>query len=249
MRTLTTTHNGQEITVELPEGYATPEEIQSQFVKKDFFESELQRRINSAKTNTETELMKNEQFISKVLTTKGIQLDPTTGKVKGSDIDIEKVKTQFFEENVKPLQGKLETIRRKALESEIISAAAQAGVKEEFLKPVVAGTKPVIVQMVENAFGYDDEREIWAIKEGESFKYSQSPTQQNPFAGSADLFKDLKNKPEFKGFFRETTQTGSGYNGSNNGSQTGQTIKRSQFEALTPKDQAQAIKQGVKVVD
>lgn len=248
MSTFKTTIDGKEIEVNLPDGYLSPEDVQSQYVKKDFFETEIQRRVNSAKANAETSLSTNPDFIQKILSSKGVEIDPTTGKIKGSDIDIEKVKNQFFEENVKPLKSKLENVRRKQLESEIISTAAQIGVKEEFLKPVVQGAKPVIVQMVESAFGYDDEREIWAVKENDKFKYSSNPTQSNPFAGPVDLFKEMKAKAEFKGFFRETTQTGSNYSGGQS-SHGGQTIKRSQFDTLTPTEKHKAIKEGVKIVD
>ncbi|MCP9289997.1 hypothetical protein [Gracilimonas sediminicola] len=212
------TEDGQEVTFSAeqlkakPEGYLTTDEVEAsdEYVKKSFMESEISRRLESRTKKTRKELEQDEEFFKNLAEQKGIKFENGKPKLK-SDINIDEVKNELFEKEVKPLKNELNSLYQANKRDAIYKAAVEAGISEELLKPVTEGGQPMIVQLTESNLKRDPNGN-WSIPKGEDdFQFASNPTDDRPYAGPKELFEGLKKTNP--SWFKDTTQNGSGFGG------------------------------------
>ncbi len=232
---------GKEHEVELPGGYISEDSLGDKYVKKDFFEQEVQRRVKSAKENAKNELKSDNEFFAAFAKERGIPLSED-GKYKPPskpDIDIDKIKSEV-EQNLRdteiaPREQKLNKLLQSKLHGEIIQAASAVGIKKSLIESFNDGAAPPIVNMVKEYFGYDEENDYWAIRDGEKFRYSNNPNNSRPYMGAKEFLEVLKKNDSWKDFFEDTRQRGSNFQGTQSGS-SAQTKKRSEMTAKEKSD-------------
>lgn len=210
---------------ESPDGYVPREKMQS----------EIQRRVSSAKENAKDKaretLREDDEFTRSIVTDRfGIELDEDGNPQLEDGADPEKIAQRIEQEKVKPLQSKIEekdetisTLRARDRRRAIMEAAQEAGVKPHLLKAPSEGADPLIVQMTKDNFAFDPEHDMWAETEGEDFRYSSSPKEGAPFAGPVEFFKRLKKSGEYEEFFTDDRPEGTGL-GNTGASEDGETI-------------------------
>jgi len=91
------------------------------------------------------------------------------GEVKAAEIEPR-------DKKLAKASARITVLTRGMLRSQILSAAASAGVKKPLLGALNSDTPAPIVSMLEPAFGYDDEKESWFVREGNGFKMAPTPT-------------------------------------------------------------------------
>lgn len=206
------------------------------FVTTDHLSSEVQRRVGSAKRNARETLKSDDEFFAEVAEHRGYEVmeDDDGPRIKGSSRDLQKQQERFRAQHVEPLEKKLseknETIeryRRKALEANVISAAADLRVKKGLMKPVAEGTPAPIVQMVRDAFDFDAETDAWGLKDGDTFRYNDD----GELAGAETLLDEWRSDPDYADIFEDTRMKDSGYQG-DDGSSEGRIYTRAEFDKL-----------------
>jgi hypothetical protein len=214
---------GKEHEVQLPEGYISEESLNDKYVKKDFFESEVQRRVKAAKENAKNELKSDTDFFASAAKERGIPLTED-GKYKPPskpDIDIDKIKSEveqnLREKEIAPRDQRLNRLMQSKLHGEIIQAASAVGIKKSLIESFNDGVAPPIVNMVKEYFGYDEENDYFAIREGDKFRYSNNPNNSRPYMGAKEFLEGLKKQDSWKDFFEDTRQRGSNYQGTQSG--------------------------------
>jgi len=233
------TIEGKEHEVELPAGYIAEESLNDKYVKKEFFESEVQRRVKAAKENAKSELKGDSEFFLTVAKERGIPLTED-GKYKPPakpDLDIDKIKSEvehsIREKEIVPRDQKLNKLLLSKLHGELIQAASAVGIKKSLIESLSDGAAPPIVNMVKDYFGYDEENDYWVVRDGDKFRYSNNPNNARPYMGAKEFLEGLKKQDSWKDFFEDTRQRGSNYQGSTTGSAG--TKKRSE---MTPQEKA-----------
>lgn len=208
-------HNGAEIEVELPEGFVSPEELTENYVAKDFFESEMGRRLSAARKGLakKDDLLADKDFKEEALKSWGV--------VARDEKEIEKVREAIRGAEVAPLtekltkaQAKLAKVSRSRLEARLIARAAELGFDDTLLKSPVKGAPAPIVGLLGGYFVEDEEKDDFFIKDpsGNSYVYSAKPTNEAPYK-TVEEFVEEWSKGAGKPFVRDTRQRVGGGDG------------------------------------
>lgn len=205
-------HNGAEIEVDAPEGVLTAEEVAEQYVAKAVHNSEMAKlRKKGEGRVTADELLENDEFKTRALEAWNVK--PGKGQA-----DVEAARREWSDKTLKPVQDQLakagETItglRRRMLHSEILAAAASAGVKPQFLKSPARGAIAPIVSLMEGAFGFDEESGSWYVRNGETFAYAAKPAEgAPPYKSAAEYVAEFAGNKENADFVVDQRQRGPG---------------------------------------
>lgn len=201
------------------QGYLSPDNVKESYVKKSYFESELNDRIGRAKNKTREELKADEEFLKAAAQEHGLDLEELKKK---KDIDLDAMKASWEEENLKPIKNKFESLLSRAKQSDIIQAAANSGIKDAFIKDV-SGNIP-IVNMFSGSFEYDPETQTTYVKgQDGNFVQSNNPSNDKPYKTASEFFEELRGNESYAEYFKNEKQGGSGYSG---GGKKGATTKK-----------------------
>jgi hypothetical protein len=161
------TAEGQEVELELdpenlPAGLATKEHLQ------ELLEGELGKRLSRAKKAALEEALKDEDFRTKALEAWGVKAEKggKGGKPSEEELatlleDLRKKEVAPLAEKLKATEGKLESLYAERLESEILAASEAVGVLKQFRRPLLEGSKPMIVAALRERFVFDPESGKW----------------------------------------------------------------------------------------
>lgn len=230
------------------------------FVASTFMQEELQRR--TAGRVKKEDLLEDADFWKQVAKKRGIKLDekgnPIPVKVK-EDVDLGALHSQWAEEKLNPVLTENQTLKETATKilsnanrKALLAAAAEVGIKKSFRTSPSQGYSSPVEATFERLFRYDPETDDFAevekVEDGKPvFKYGSNP-QERRYAGHKDFFERLRRNSDFADWFEDpAAQQGSGFN--NNGGRGAQTMRREQFEKLTPADSHKFITGGGQVVD
>lgn len=233
------TIDGQTHDVDLDAITFADDETPQGFVSTAKVNEITQREKAKAKRSAKAELMQDPDHKAAVLDEFGIELRDD-GTVKGAPKDAKALEAQWTAKHVAPLQARLdeatkavETTRAKALQSQILAAATEAGVKPALLKPAPGTDRPVIVDMVQGAFAYDPDSDSFGVRDGDTIKYA---TGGRPF-GASDYFSELRGQDDYSSYFASTAMSGPGHTPAPGQTAT-QTYTTAQIEAMSDTEYA-----------
>lgn len=214
----------------------TPGETPAGFVTTDHLASEVKRRVAGAKRSAETELLSSDDFWRQAAEARGIELRED-GMPKGASRDDETARARWEAQHLAPVRTQLQTaqdqvarLRSRALEADLVSAAAELGMSEALLKPLAPGTPPPLVTMTRDAFVYDDDSDGWALKGESGVRYGAD----GHVAGARTLVEEMKANEAYKAYFRPTTMSGPGI--AKPGSSDGKRWTEAEIESLSLED-------------
>lgn len=243
--------DGTEIDVELPAGYVSPQEIAATHVPKDFMQSEIERRLRG-KADPD-KLLTDEAFRAKALETWGVKPGKSE---KPNGEDVEKLFGEWGTKHLEPVKQaltKAETRAKRALERDrdyqIVQAARDAGVKEQFLKAPGPKAKPLIVKMFEDEAGFSEEHDDWFAKDGDGFAFSTQPTKDRPFRSIGEMVTEWSKDKANADWISDQRQRGAGLGTPGQGSAGQHVISREDARNLTKYEAAKeaARKAGVEL--
>lgn len=202
--------------VEAPEGFRTQEEIENEFVSKDYFQSEVSRRLKNATKNARQELAEDDEFIRKQIRKRGGEFDDDGNLKTPKDVDIDKltedIRSEILEEEVEPLRSENQSLKSTQLSSQILRKGQKMGLTKDALRPIKSGRSAIEI-MAEDNFQYHPEKKTWAQVD-----------EEGNFLGGAnglrtidDWYKDLKKEDDYQDWFKDQRQEGSGFNGGGGG--------------------------------
>lgn len=188
------------------------DEFKTQYVLKAVHDHEMGRqRKEAAALKDPAKLLEDDEFKGKALSAWGI--DPS-GKAKLTAEQLQEVRESVTKQQVTPLQeqlakakGAIDRLRRKELEGQILEAA-RGVVRDEFLTRPTPLARPLIVSMLEEQFGFDEESDGWAVKkaQGEGYEYAAKPEHGRPWMGPAEFLAGWAIKDPAKPFLRDQRQ-------------------------------------------
>lgn len=222
--------------VQLPEGYATPDDVANNYVTKDSVNNLIQQRLDRNTKSTREKLLGDNDFQLQVLKKRGVPLDDK-GNPKVKDIDIDQIKNNIISEQVEPLKNQLNQIRTQSLKSQLLNAAREANVDDKLLKKV-NGSDPLIVNAFKDRFKFDEETGQFGLTDAQgNFKYKGGDASaDNPYAGPGELFSELKKSDEYVDWFKDERQRGSGFGG--NGSGAKQKFSEDEIQNMSDEEYA-----------
>lgn len=227
---------GKETEVELPAGYLSPDEIKTGFVAKDAVTQIVEDRIGRYAKNAKKELLEDAEFQKEALSAWNIKPGEKGGKATPAEIEaalqeVERTKVAPALKQVEELKGKIGSLTRSQLHSQIIAEATAAGVQRQFLKPLPGSKVPAIIGMIEQHFGFDEAVNDWLVRnpDGKSFAVSGEAGAAHPYKGVKHFFADFAKDPDFRGFL-EAPQKGAGLEKGGAGGTT--TVSRSDPRAM-----------------
>lgn len=205
--------------ITLPEGHSVfdGKSAPEGYVSQQVFD----HKVKSFKDQVRRSLSVDDEFRRSILEAAGVPMDDT-GKYqapKGNDVDMDALKKSVIAEMVNPLKSSLEdkdktisNLLESKKRSEILAAAIELGVREEFLKPLNGKDGASAWEnMVSNMYGYDPQANVFAVKAGEGFAYNPSGTTENPYLTIAAHGEALKKDEAFSSFFKIEGQEGSDF--------------------------------------
>lgn len=215
-QTMKVTYNGQEIEVQRPAGVYTQAEIAEKYIPKAAHNdtmARLRREYEPFKSRKSADELLDDPEFKTVATTRW-GLDPSKTQQEQVEIVNRRI-GEIREREVKPLETKLtkaETVVANLLEkdrnSQIVQAAAAAGVDPKYLKVAVKGGKPMIVALLDGAFAYDKEHGEWFAKGVGEQQYRFSQVQGGmPYMGITEFISDWINA-DGKDYARDEKQRG-----------------------------------------
>lgn len=253
-------HEGKEIEVDLPEGYLSPAQVQEQYVPRSYMEQEISRKAKSRYTKLVEEAKTDPAKKAELAKLLGIE-PKQPGEDKGDFTQrLKDAQASWERDNLEPLKTKLteqgkrvERLTRNKLEGDIIAAAAEAGVKKEFLTPIAEGQPAPFVQFVMGNFGYSDEHDDHFVRRGEEFEYAANPAGGRvPFKTVKEFItKDFVKLPYAKTYIEDQRQRGAGLGGAGGQGGQGNGVFLTREDARNPEKyraaKAAAEKAGVEV--
>ena len=221
---------GETHQVPLPDGYLSSEAVAADFMKKDLFETEVGRRATSiadtkvADAMKPETLMKDESFVDRFIKSLGLvkptEVDPnkppvvhtpTAEQIASLQEDWRKAELAPISTQLTESQASFQRLTTRTLESDIVQAAALAGVKERFLKPAAAGQAPPIVAMMGQVFRYSPEHERHFVAKGDDhFEITSDPKSDLPFKTASEFITVWAGLPENKDFVDTASRRGPG---------------------------------------
>jgi len=249
-RTMKIQYDGKEVEVELPEGVLTSEEVAENFMRKETFMPEVDRRVKAQLKGLvkREDLLGDEAFLSEALGKQGKELfDPTKTKKGKGALDDEALAQRLAEaqegwrkKELAPVMEKLtgtekavSKLRDRILDGQILQSALNAGVKEAFLKPPAEGTASPIVSMLRGTFGFDPEHDNYFVRKGEEdFEFSAKPDEGHPFKTVSEFITDWAGRKENADFVDVERKRGPGLGGPGKaGKQSGRDVVLTPAEA------------------
>jgi hypothetical protein len=222
MRKVKVQHNGQEIEIELPEGFGTREDFEPAIREavQTAVNADFARRSASVTQNALRAALQDDAFKTEALQAWNIDLEKlgkpnadTQQQIADAVARAQKelVRTQVdpLNKTVSQVQTDLQKARTKILEKDILVAAREANVQDFLLKGVNGGP-PAIVGMVQQQFGYDSDTDSWYVKAGDSFAVSTKATQGRLYQDVGEYFTQIAGDKDFSGIFKDVRQTGPG---------------------------------------
>jgi hypothetical protein len=200
----------QEVEVALPEGVTgyTADEIREGFIPK----REFNRRTEKLVGKKAEELLADEEFKGKALQTWGIDLNDQGQRVTGEELEraIKQRETDWTKNVLEPVKAEAERERQrvsnllnKTLASQIVSAAKEAGVKEELLKAPRPGQPPMIVKALSDVFGFDEETDSFLALDPEDpseYMLTKTPSANRTYMDVSEFVQDfVESNPGFIG--------------------------------------------------
>lgn len=136
---------------------------------------------------------------------------------KKGEVDAAAIRSQV-EQEYAPKVERLTALEGQLVDAAILEAARGAGVKDEFLKPLVPGQPAPIVQQLRGQVTLHEEYGYPVARLGEGFAPAENPSAERPFAGPEALLGGLKNEKSLGYLFKAPEgQGGSGYRGGGDG--------------------------------
>lgn len=207
--------DGTEHEVDLPQEYIHESEITEKYVSKEVVDDLIKRRIKNAKENASKELAKDVNFFVQLAKERGIPVTDDGEYKPNKDVDVSKIRAEIAqtvrEQEIKPLETKIQKLLSSQLQAEIVQSASEAGISKALLTPVIPGTPPPIVNMLRDYFAYDSESEQWVVKDGEHYRLSTTPASGKPFMGVREFIFSLQKNDSWSNYFEDTRQRGSNY--------------------------------------
>jgi hypothetical protein len=217
-----TTADGKTVEVEV-NGVVAEADLSTKYVPKEAVQTIVQDRLTQfAQGHVKLDdISTKPELKERVLSLLGIKSQSGDGSDVGKQL--EGAKKQWTETELKPViereqaaKTEIESLRRDRLTDSIVAAAARAGVKGTLLNPPFPGSKPPIVAMLEQGFGFEDKTRQWYAKGAaadQPFAFSAKPTGSQPYKAVEEAVLDWARKPENKEFIGVTTQSGPGLGG------------------------------------
>jgi hypothetical protein len=209
-------HGDQEIAVprEALKGWVPQQEVDEKFIPKSAHNDQMarmRRDLDATKGKKDPdELLNDAEFKSKAVQTWGLDPNATNEQFK---TQLERQRAELVEREIKPREAKLEKagseigkLRQKDLRGQIIQTAAALKVEEKYLKSPTKGGKPLLVSMLEDAFGFDGEHNEWFAK-GDNGTYAFSQSGELPYQTVAEWMQGWVNG-DGKEFVRSERQSG-----------------------------------------
>lgn len=226
--------------VKLPEGYRVlaPGDVPDGYYTKDT----LDATVDASWKKKFKKLQSDPTEARAIFEAHGVPLDDE-GNIafpEAKDVDEdqirERIKTTLYNEQVKPKEEKIKALEERASKlltarkrGQILAAARKAGVQDFLLESPAEGQVEPIVNLIDPYLGYDDDRDVFAVKDGEGF--APSSKEGKPWADESDLFDRLKKNDAWKHIFRNNQpgNTGLGDTDSSGKTASGFPSKRSGF--------------------
>ncbi len=216
-----------EITVALPEGYVTPEQLAEDYTPKAIFQTELGQRATSIIKNEgyvkPDSLLDNEDFRAKALDKWQVKVAPDEAAAAQERADaIETARATWEAQKLTPATQKLDKASARItglllrdLHNQITNAADEVGVLESLRKSPVKGQPAPIVHMMAEYFGYHDESDAWAVKKQNEdgtagFTYATKPETNQPYQGVMEFMTVWSENESNKQFLVDPRQRGPG---------------------------------------
>ena len=209
--------DGNDIEVELPDGFGRREDFQAELQEK--FDREFARRSKSVTKAALDEALQDAEFRKKAMDAWGVKPHDPAEEAEGRKLtkdQLSQAQRDWEQAHLNPLKTENETLRGKvqqfldrALNGEILAAAQQAGV-HKYLTRAVDGGEPAIVAMFRSRFGYDEESGSHYVRKGDRFAVSTKPTDERMYMGADEYFQTLKGNKEYGDLFEDTRQRGPG---------------------------------------
>jgi hypothetical protein len=229
------TLNGQTVEIEVPDGaYVAADSVSNDYVPKTFVELEIKRRASGMAKKQIAELTSTPEKKAEFLKTLGIEPGaPATGKAGDLQEQLKQAQAAWEREHLTPAQQKNEALSKRVqkllgnkMERDILAAAAEIGIKKEFLQPLSPGAPAPFVEMVGKLFGFNEEHDDFFVRNGEDWAYSANPAEAKvPYKTIGEyLTKDFIKTPQAKMFLTDDRQRGAGLQGAGRGSQTGNVV-------------------------
>ena len=190
-------------------GLMTKDEIAQQFVPKDTFEPELDRRVKAlTKDHVKLDDVKtNAELKQRVLDMLGVQVT-SDGKAKITTDQLAALQETWRNTELKPVvESEKKAAARAAklldriLFADLVAAAAEANVHAHLRRPVSEGGVPPIVSMLAPGFGFSEEHESHFLRKGDGFEFSMDPkTTGKPYKTPREFVLEWAARPENKAF-------------------------------------------------
>ncbi len=224
---ITVKHGDEEIEVPAPDGWVSPESLAENFMPKSTFTAELGRRAVSIAREKHgmrkpEDLLDDADHIAAVvkrndLVKKGSEV---TGDGAPSAEQVTALRDDWRVKELKPVTDELatsntrvQTLLGKALASEIVQAAAAAGIKTRFLEAPLLGQESTIVAMLGGQFGFDEKLGRHFVIAGDGFEITSDPEAQRlgiPYKTAGEFVASWAQKPENKDFIDFESKRGAG---------------------------------------
>jgi len=265
MSEVTIQHEGKAITVpldavKLPDGHVLlkPGDAPEGYVPEHAVQAKVREKMKHARRT----LAQDTDFVRSVFESHGVPVgEDGKPSIQKGNVDLDKMREALEREHVGPLKnrlkeqeeqiGKLLGSRKRA---EIIQAAMQAGVKDEFLRPATGreGDPTIWENMVGSYIDYDAENDMFAQRDGESFAYGTGKNGK-PWAGVGEFHEKARKQDNLRSFFRDSRPGDTGLGSTNGSSVSTYRITREQARdtAAYRQARAQAEKAGkqIEIVD
>lgn len=225
-------YEGKTIEVDAPAGYLTPEQIEEKYVPRTYMEHEVSRKAKGAFKKQMEALKTDEKARSEFL--QGLGIDLTAAQEKGdkplNKDQLAQAQAAWETQHLTPLKEKLAAQDKRIskltgskLERDIIAAAAEAGVKKQFLTPIAKGQPAPIVTFLSSIFGFSEEHDEHFVRNGEDFAYSSNPAESSvPFKTVGEFItKDFVKLAHAKDYLEDKRQGGANLSGGGSGGQSG----------------------------
>lgn len=219
-RTISFTPEGADaaVNVPLPEGYATPAELEADYVPS----TQVEARIRVAKNKATNGLMSMEEATASEAVRKAVAeahgdwLRETLSIKPDGSVDPDKIRAQILESEVTPLQTTIEeqgteiqSLRTRWRDGDIHAAMGQHGLKAQY--------RVLALAMARERMRWAEDHKGWFVGvdgKPDEFVYATKPEQgQAPFQVADEFFQQLRASGDYPDWWDSTMKPGSGYQG------------------------------------
>jgi hypothetical protein len=212
----------------------TKEEIASTHMLKETFDGELDRRVKGITKDLVKlgDIGTNAELKKKAYDILGVTVGED-GKPKVTVDQMQSLQEGWRTTELKPVQEQLAKATQRVnsliggqLDSEILAAAADAGIKKAFRTQVSKDQAAPIVTMLRGMFGYSEEHARHFEKKGDGFEFSADPKGSGaPYRGAREFLTEWAKKPENVDFIDAKKPGGANLGGTGGTGGTGGRVK------------------------